>query len=92
MLLRQPAGQLLDALLENGADGEGMCEPVDGGGTLKALVALRQWGFVRTSSVVHCPTKMRYRVTALGRAAHAWGWAALHLSAAHTRVCARGAA
>jgi hypothetical protein len=81
MLLRQPAGDLLAVLVE-APGGAGRIRSVPS--LAGAMAQLRAWGLARfgaprpPADVVAPFQVVRFRVTALGRAAHAWGWAARH--------------
>ena len=78
MVLRQPAGNVLAAMMA-APGGKGTLHPSEPGNVAvfaRAKEQIEAWGWARFR--VAGANRWDFRVTALGKAAHAWGWAALH--------------
>lgn len=73
MVLRQPGGNLLAILLDAG--GGGTMEDMGMPGFHRGRQQLGAWGFAAFGDAGG--NRITFRVTPLGRAAHAWGWASV---------------
>jgi hypothetical protein len=80
VVLRQPGGDVLAILVMRGRE-TGVCTSPYPEVARDAIAQLEGWGFAVFSQARSRVGAWEYRVTALGRAAHAWGWAELHRAA-----------